>query len=253
MSGGGSNIAGLSASDARTVMGLGTLATVNGGTGVATFLATPTSANLRAAVTDETGIGSLVFATSPTLTTPNIGVATSTRIGIGRAAAAATPLITLSGAGVISAEFINNGNQSTGGGAGMSGYHDNGAAMLDGNRIAFYAFGGAIDSAGTLARPVIISSFAEGNWSASASGAGLTIATTLAGTNTRTDKFHFRGNGNLGIGTTSFGGGVSSVIAIANATTVPSSNPVGGGVLYVEGGALKYRGSSGTITTIAPA
>jgi hypothetical protein len=39
------------------------------GTGVATFLATPSSTNLRAAVTDETGTGSLVFATSPTLTT----------------------------------------------------------------------------------------------------------------------------------------------------------------------------------------
>jgi hypothetical protein len=38
-SGGGSNIAALSGSDARTVMGLGTLATVNGGTGVATALA----------------------------------------------------------------------------------------------------------------------------------------------------------------------------------------------------------------------
>ena len=43
------------------------------GTGVATFLATPTSANLRSAVTDETGTGSLVFATSPTLVTPNLG------------------------------------------------------------------------------------------------------------------------------------------------------------------------------------
>jgi len=41
-SGGGSNIAGLSASDARTVMGLGTLATVDGGTGVATALAVNT-------------------------------------------------------------------------------------------------------------------------------------------------------------------------------------------------------------------
>ena len=39
------------------------------GTGVATFLTTPSSANLRTAVTDETGTGSLVFATSPTLTT----------------------------------------------------------------------------------------------------------------------------------------------------------------------------------------
>jgi hypothetical protein len=43
------------------------------GSGVATFLATPSSANLASAVTDETGTGALVFATSPTLTTPNLG------------------------------------------------------------------------------------------------------------------------------------------------------------------------------------
>lgn len=42
------------------------------GTGVATFLATPSSANLASAVTDETGSGALVFGTSPTLTTPTI-------------------------------------------------------------------------------------------------------------------------------------------------------------------------------------
>ena len=43
------------------------------GSGVATFLGTPSSANLAAAVTDETGSGSLVFATSPTLVTPALG------------------------------------------------------------------------------------------------------------------------------------------------------------------------------------
>jgi len=47
------------------------------GTGVATFLATPSSANLAAAVTDETGSGALVFATSPTLVTPILGTPTS--------------------------------------------------------------------------------------------------------------------------------------------------------------------------------
>jgi hypothetical protein len=47
------------------------------GTGVATFLATPSSANLASAVTDETGSGSLVFATSPTLVTPVLGTPTS--------------------------------------------------------------------------------------------------------------------------------------------------------------------------------
>ena len=48
------------------------------GTGVATFLGTPSSANLAAAVTGETGSGALVFATSPTLVTPTLGVATGT-------------------------------------------------------------------------------------------------------------------------------------------------------------------------------
>lgn len=47
------------------------------GTGVATFLATPSSANLAAAVTGETGSGALVFATSPTLVTPLLGTPTS--------------------------------------------------------------------------------------------------------------------------------------------------------------------------------
>ena len=56
----------------RTALGLTTLATTTPGTNVATFLETPTSANLASAVTDETGSGSLVFATSPTLTTPTI-------------------------------------------------------------------------------------------------------------------------------------------------------------------------------------
>lgn len=47
------------------------------GTGVATFLATPSSANLIAAVTNETGSGALVFATSPTLVTPALGTPSS--------------------------------------------------------------------------------------------------------------------------------------------------------------------------------
>lgn len=41
--------------------------------GIATFLATPTSANLAATLTDETGTGAAVFATSPTLVTPALG------------------------------------------------------------------------------------------------------------------------------------------------------------------------------------
>jgi hypothetical protein len=47
---------------------------------VATFLATPSSANLAAALTDETGTGAAVFANTPTLVTPNIGAATGTSL-----------------------------------------------------------------------------------------------------------------------------------------------------------------------------
>lgn len=48
------------------------------------------------------------------------------------------------------------------------------------------------------------------------------------------------------------GGGVGGV-AIADAATLPGSTPSGGGFLYSQAGALKWKGSSGTITPIAPA
>jgi hypothetical protein len=59
--------------------------------------------------------------------------------------------------------------------------------------------------------------------------------------------------GRVGIGMTNFPTMAGTGIALGNITTVPSTNPVGGGVLYSEGGALKWRGSSGTVTTIAAA
>jgi hypothetical protein len=62
----------------------GTLPVANGGTGITSFgagvaswLGTPSSANLITAVTDETGSGALVFATSPTLVTPVLGTPAS--------------------------------------------------------------------------------------------------------------------------------------------------------------------------------
>ncbi|MGW1949984.1 hypothetical protein ACWCRC_37475, partial [Streptomyces sp. NPDC001940] len=57
---------------------------------------------------------------------------------------------------------------------------------------------------------------------------------------------------NLLVNTTSVGAGVG-VVGMANATTAPTGTPTGGGVLYVEAGALKFKGSSGTVTTLAPA
>lgn len=64
------------------------------GTGVSTFLQTPSSANLAAALTDETGTGANVFATSPTIATPTINGYTEGTVAQGTVGATATLAIT---------------------------------------------------------------------------------------------------------------------------------------------------------------
>lgn len=62
-------------------------------------------------------------------------------------------------------------------------------------------------------------------------------------------------NANLSLFTSStanYGGG-TKVAFIANAGTAPTTDPTGGGILYAEAGALKWRGSSGTVTELAAA
>lgn len=66
-------------------------------------------------------------------------------------------------------------------------------------------------------------------------------------------RINLSSGGNIGLfNMTSYGSGVG-VIGILDRTTAPTTNPSGGGILYCESGALKYRGSSGTVTTIASA
>lgn len=57
--------------------------------------------------------------------------------------------------------------------------------------------------------------------------------------------------GNFGVGVSTFGTSAAYVLGLAN-STVPASSPAGMGQVYVEAGALKYRGAGGTITTLAP-
>lgn len=98
----------------RTTLGVTSIATVTAGAGIETWLATPSSANLATAITDETGTGALVFANTPTLVTPVLGTPTSGTLtnctglpiatGVsGLAAGVATFLATPSSANLISA------------------------------------------------------------------------------------------------------------------------------------------------------
>jgi hypothetical protein len=81
------------------------------GTDVATFLATPSSANLKTAVTDETGSGALVFAISPTFTTPILGAATATSLATGPVFGTVQ---SLSGPGIVDITSLTTAFTSTG-------------------------------------------------------------------------------------------------------------------------------------------
>lgn len=100
--------------------------------------------------------------------------------------------------------------------------------------------------------------FAAEDFTSTAQGTRAAIELTPPGATAGVPVIAPWGNGNVAINpagvatSTLFGSGVK-VIGIANCTTAPTVNPTGGGVLYVEAGALKYRGSSGTVTTLGPA
>ena len=77
-------------------------------TGIATFLATPSSANLAATLTDETGTGANVFANTPTLVTPVLGVATATSIN-GTTIPTSATLVKTSDTGTVTSTMILDG------------------------------------------------------------------------------------------------------------------------------------------------
>lgn len=79
------------------------------------------------------------------------------------------------------------------------------------------------------------------------------IATSINSGVTWIPRLVVKQDGSIGIGTKDQFGSGAGVIGLANAITVPTTNPTGGHVLYAEAGAFKGRGSSGTITTIAAA
>ena len=103
------------ASVAITPAAIGALGVASLGAGVATFLSTPSSANLAAALTDETGSGAAVFATSPTigtpiLTTPTINGYVEGNTDIGVVGASAT--LSIASSTVLTAT-LTSGTQTT--------------------------------------------------------------------------------------------------------------------------------------------
>ena len=100
----------------------------------------------------------------------------------------------------------------------------------------------------------------------------LTLANTTASSSTTTGAFICAGGagiaghtylggslytpqytGNILVGGITSAGSASGCIGLGNAGGTPVGTPTNGGVLYAEAGVLKWKGSSGTVTTIAAA
>lgn len=124
--------------------------------------------------------------------------------------------------------------------------------VVNGNLLGLISLSGW-DGSGILGGSNIRANATE-NWSATANGSNFTFLTVPNTTTTGIVRLTLEQDGSTALlaATGSYGGG-SKVLFLGNAATNPTTNPTGGGILYVSAGALVWRGSSGTVTTLAPA
>jgi hypothetical protein len=216
----------------------GTLPVANGGTGitsfgagVATFLGTPSSANLAAAVTGETGSGALVFATSPTLVTPALGTPSS-----GNLANCTFPTLNQNTTGTaagLSATLV-----ATSGGTGQSSYAVGDLLFASTttalSKLADIATGNALISGGVGVAPsygkIGLTTHVSGTLPIANGGTGSTSTTFVnLATNVSGTLPVARG----GTGITSFGAGVATFLGTPSSANLAAAvtNETGSGAL----------------------
>lgn len=209
------------------------------------FVATPTSANLATLVTDETGSGLLVFATSPTLTTPILGVAAATSLDLagetGATLSAASSRLTMEGVNIVtvsSTDTLTNktltsptlttpalGTPASGNLSNCTGYSQLNLANLGSNVSTFLAAPSSANLAAALTDELGSGKliFSDGTL-AIASGKTLTASNTLTFTGTDSSSVAF-GTG----GTVLYSGGAlgtPSSGTLTNATGLPAASIV---------------------------
>jgi uncharacterized protein (DUF1810 family) len=231
------------------------------GTGVQTFLATPSSANLLAAITDETGTGNLVFSTNPTLsnptfTTPTLGEATATSIASGTLSLTTPLAVSSGGIGATTAtqNFVFAG-PATGSTAGAPTFRALTAADLpagSGSYIANQTTQQATSNFNISGSGVIGTSLTAGSLSLTTA---LSVANGGTGVNTLAANAVLIGNGTGAIQT--LAPGTSGNVLVSNGTNWVSQAAPASGVSTVGSisATSNAKGAtiSGTTITLTPA
>ena len=124
------------------------------------------------------------------------------------------------------------------------------AISADDQLLALNGRGYGATAFGTTTVAAIIMAAAEA-FTDTAQGTYMIFRTTPTGSTTQAERMRLDAVGNLLLGVSTAAATSAKTINIANGTA-PTAN-IAGGILYVESGALKYRGSSGTITTLGAA
>ena len=223
----------------RKDSGAGDIQEITPSSGVLAWLQDATSAKLATAITDETGSGSLVFGTAPTITSPTVSSGNLNFSGVSQrilgnfSDADTSKRLTIT-------SNISGGNaivqvvpESTGA-VGFR-FHSSGTNFTDYSIFQMFMFPG-----GTA-------TFNSGK-------VGLGTALPLQFLTDSILRIFVDINGNIGFNGSSFGTGVK-VLHLANASTVPNpaNPPSDGGILYATSGQLWWLGSSGTATKLANA
>jgi hypothetical protein len=218
------------------------------GSGMSTFLATPSSDNLRAVLTDETGTGAAVFATSPTLTTPTASGATLTGSTVASANAGAVPPSVFAAGSVLAIHGSNGvGARSMiaayGAATAVDFRRANGTAAAPttlqlNDTIGVVTGSGYNGTAYTTASRASISLNAAENWTAGANGTFMSFTITPTGGTATTEVGRVEANGRLEMGN------AVGLNGPALSTTAPADLYVRSGNTYVD----NTTAASGTVS-----
>ena len=154
-------------------------------------------------------------------------------------------------------KIVNSASSGSSAGAGIQAHSDDNAAVIQGDRLGFYTFGGSADTGDTINNGAAISGFADGTYSASSAPTEIRFETAPSGSTTRSARMYVKSDGTVGIGTSN----PQSTLQVSGDTKVGNgtfSNSSANEDLYVEGnlevdGTIygSLSGNASTVTTNA--